>query len=364
MAAPIVCTLLASSRLLLRATLLVMATLGSWYATPALTPLALAQSKKGAVKGDYLGKPLPRLTVDKWHNGPSLPPSLLSDIPWVLVMMSVDAPVFESVAPLLESVHKDRDQGGPVVIVFSKEENKVIEKALRRRETKPRFSIANDRLVDTYRLLDPPSLPYVYLVGADGNVTDQGNLNGDIQQKMRALRGAPPKAKAGNPPAGEVVGPTKLSADFEDRLRKALDRPKPQPLIKLLREVYEGDAKPTHARLAKLWDEVDGLLDVDLEKVTALATKQRFSEARDQMEKVQDRFAGFPPVTTRIAGVHADLAKAQGEPWLRQAREARAMGDVDGARVLLTKILEHYGDTAVGKAAKELLAELDGATPH
>lgn len=325
------------------------------------SPVTASQAKKGADKGDYVGQQLPRLTVEKWINGPTLSPSRLRGVPWVLVMMSVDAPVFEGVAPLLESIHKESEEGGPVVIVFSKEESQTIENVLRKRGSKPNFSIANDRRLETYLTLDPPSLPFLYLVGADSKVIAQGNINGDIQRQLRELKGAPPKGSEKSP-ASQPVGPQTLAADFEERVVKALGRDKPQSLIALLREVYDGEAKPTHPRLEKLWEQLDGALKADAERVATLVTRHRYGEARDKVEKISATFQGFAPAAKSVAELQESLAQTQGQEWLGQARDAKTKGNKAEARILLKKILEHYANTSVGTAAKKMLEDLGGDT--
>lgn len=315
--------------------------------------------QKAPDPASYVGKALPTLRIDQWHVGKPVTPAHLRGLNFVLVLMSVESQLFERVAPFLESIHRSPAEGGPVVLVLSKERNRDIEKVLSRRGQPPKFMIATDQQLRMYRALNPVSLPAVYISGPDGKVAAQGNLDPDMQQRLRKLERGKPRATREE--AAEHVGPKKLSAKVVTQLEKATKRGKPKPLIEAIRKAYDGSQAPSHPRLAAAWKQVNELLIGDAKRVRGLTAKKRYNSARRELAKLRSIYLEFAPASSVLNKVLEGLAQTQGQGWLDEATAARDQGDAEQAVRLLEKIKKHYGSTSVGRKAQKLLEQLQTA---
>ncbi|MFQ5653830.1 MAG: hypothetical protein ACE5GW_03750 [Planctomycetota bacterium] len=327
----------------------------------------------------FVGKKLPHMQIERWYVGEPLNFGSLRGHPWVFVLAKLTSPTFEQIRPLLESIHRPTDKGGPFVVVFTKEPQGVVEKALRQMKKKPPFPIAGDRRFLTHLKLKVDRFPYLYLVNPDQLVAWQGvpgpEMGPALDRLQRiARRGGKGKRREQPPPSGPGKGeketgrkdgeptrkpkPPSLPKDFPERCEKALKRGSIADRSRLLAQAWPRAEPPKNRLLRRLWDALSKDLDKESGVIEKRIDGKRYGAARSRLKKSSEAFGRFAPARS-LRTLWARLAEEEGGRWLERAEEARAAGDRETARKELERVIKIYKGSKVAERARVLLTELE-----
>ena len=173
-----------------------------------------------------VGEKLPLIKTERWYVGQKMNIGSLRGQRWVLALVKVGEPALAQIQPLLESVHRPRKEGGPVILLLTKQGHEEILKAFRS-APRPKIPLASDRRMLTHMELKVAVFPYFFIVGPDGRVEAQGPASNVMAKKIMDLRKG--GAKEAPPAGGSAPEPPaerpKLPADYREQVEKALSAP-------------------------------------------------------------------------------------------------------------------------------------------
>lgn len=307
----------------------------------------------------FVGKKLPYINIEKWYSKPVFNLGSLNRQKWVLVLVNVGDPILKQLLPLLESVHRPHTEGGPCIVLYTKETDKEIRAGLKKLG-KTKLPLIRDRRFLTHLKLKVAVKPYFYFVGEDGLVTWQGIAGLDITERFEAIKkpgddGGGSGKGGRRPPKDKPRAP--LPKDYSKQVDRAIKKRDTAEQVRLLRLAHLGTTEPGSRTPRRLWQTLMKTLDIEAEKIEKTITAKRYAAARKRLVKQRDAFGQFPPAV-RLWKMFNRLADLEGQPWYDKAVLARTRGDVDVARRELERILAHYADTPMGAKARELLETL------
>ncbi len=311
----------------------------------------------------FVGKRLPYLHVSQWYvNGP-LSVATLEGKPWVFVLVRFASSRIQEFLPVLESIHRPLEEGGPCVLAFSKDYVRDLEYALRNLGKKPSFYIARDRQFRTHLKLKVDVFPYFYLIDGTRKVVWQGTAGPELFEKLKELTGKQlePKPVAGKPHAGPGASkgqePGRLPKGFRMQVDKAMRKENIPLMVDLLRSTYKGTLAPKIPVLARLWEQLREHLDQGKARVGKRIAAKRYIPARELCAKLQRDFGEFPPAV-ELQKSWEQLAELEGKRWYERAEKALQDSDRETARRNLERLKKTYPKSQWAKKARVLLKQI------